>query len=62
MIVRSDLNEKAFDQLILSELEDQLQLLEREACADNWKLREAFRYVIAYNTVPGSYEEGKYDV
>lgn len=62
MITRSDLNEHAFEQLIRNELIEQMVDLELSASAEDWKLREAFKYVIAYNSVPGEFEEGKYDI
>lgn len=61
MITRNDFNEHAFDELIRSELIDQLETLEVDADATNWQLREAFKRVIAYNSVPGTYEGGIYD-
>jgi len=64
MITRSDLNEHAFEQLIRTELIDQLTDLEFSANDDSirdTKLIESFKRVIAYNSVPGTYEDGKYD-
>jgi len=65
MISRSDLNEDAFEQLIRNELIDQLTGLEFSSDEDSirdTKLIEAFKHVIAYNSVPGTYEDGKYDL
>lgn len=65
MITRSDLNESAFELLIRTELIDQLVDLEYSMNEDSIrdaKLIEAFKYVIAYNSVPGEFEEGKYDL
>ena len=64
MITRSDLNEHAFEQLIRNELIEQLVDLEESMNDDSirdTKLVEAFKRVIAYNSVPGEYEDGKYD-
>lgn len=64
MITRSDLNEHAFEQLIRNELIEQLVDLESTMNDDSirdTKLVEAFKRVIAYNSVPGTYEDGKYD-
>ena len=64
MITRSDLNEHAFEQLIRTELVEQLADLEFSINDDSirdTKLVEAFKRVIAYNSVPGTYEDGKYD-
>ena len=64
MITRSDLNEHAFEQLIRNELIEQLSDLEFDMNDDSIRdttLVEAFKRVIAYNSVPGTYEDGKYD-
>ena len=64
MITRNDLNEHAFEQLIRTELVEQLADLEFSINDDSirdTKLVEAFKRVIAYNSVPGTYEDGKYD-
>lgn len=64
MITRSDLNESAFEQLIRNELLEQLADLEFSANNDSihdTTLIDAFKRVIAYNSVPGTYEDGKYD-
>jgi len=64
MISRSDFNEDAFDALIRNELIDQLANLEFSSNDDSIrdaKLIEAFKRVIAYNSVPGEYMEGAYD-
>jgi len=65
MITRNDFNEDSFEQLIRTELIDQLTDLEFSANDDSirdTKLIEAFKHVIAYNSVPGTYEDGKYDL
>ena len=65
MITRSDLNESAFEQLIRHELLEQLADLEFSMNDDSirdTKLVEAFKHVIAYNSVPGEFEDGKYDL
>lgn len=64
MITRSDLNESAFELLIRNELLEQLSDLEFSMNDDSIRdtqLVEAFKRVIAYNSVPGEYEDGKYD-
>jgi len=65
MISRSDFNEDAFDALILDELIEQLEdfksTMDEDSIADS-KIVEALRRVIAYNSVPGTYEDGKYDL
>jgi len=65
MISRSDFNEDAFDALILDELIEQLEdfksTMDDDSIRDT-KLVEAFKRVIAYNSVPGTYEDGKYDM
>ena len=64
MIQRSDLNEDAFDQLFRTELIEQLKdfetTMDEDSIRDS-KLVEAFKRVIAYNSVPGTYEDEKYD-
>jgi len=65
MITRSDLNEHAFEQLMLHELLEQLADLENTMDDDSIrdkKLVKALNRVIAYNSVPGTYEDGKYDL
>ena len=61
MITRSDLNEEAFELLIRNELIEQLVELESDDTSPP-QLVEAFRYVVAYNSVPGDFMAGKYDV
>lgn len=64
MITRSDLNEHAFEQLIRNELIEQLADVEDTMNDDSIRdttLVDAFKRVIAYNSVPGTYEDGKYD-
>jgi len=65
MITRSDLNEHAFEQLIRNALIEQLEDFEDSMNDDSIRdttLVEAFKRVIAYNSVPGTYEDGKYDL
>jgi len=63
MIVRNDFNEHSFEQLIRTELIEQMVDLEFSADGErDSKLLEAFKHVIAYNSVPGEFEEGKYDL
>ena len=64
MITRSDLNEHAFEQLIRTELIEQLADLELSMNTDSIRDNElvlAFKRVIAYNSVPGEFENGAYD-
>ena len=64
MIVRNDFNEHSFEQLIRTELIDQMVDLEFSMDDDSIRdttLLEAFKRVIAYNSVPGEFEDGKYD-
>ena len=65
MITRSDFNEDAFDALfrdaLIEQLEDFKSTMDEDSIADS-KLVEALRRVIAYNSVPGTYEDGKYDL
>ena len=65
MISRSDFNEDVFDALFLAALIEQLEdfksTMDDDSIRDN-KLVEAFKRVIAYNSVPGTYEDGKYDM
>ena len=65
MISRSDFNERAFDALfrdaLIEQLEDFKSTMDEDSIADS-KLVEALRRVIAYNSVPGTYEDGKYDL
>jgi len=65
MITRSDFNEDAFDALfrnaLIEQLEDFESTMDEDSIADS-KIVEALRRVIAYNSVPGTYEDGKYDL
>jgi len=65
MITRSDFNEDAFDALfrnaLIEQLEDFESDMDEDSIADS-KIVEALRRVIAYNSVPGTYEDGKYDL
>ena len=38
-----------------------MELISQESMIDDSELKLAFRRVIAYNSIPGEYEEGKYD-
>ena len=64
MITRSDFNEDAFDALfrnaLIEQLEDFQSTMDEDSIRDS-KLVEALRRVIAYNSVPGTYEDGQYD-
>ena len=60
MIVRNDFNSESFDQLVRTELVDQLSCLVIDEEVDG-KLIEAFQRVIAYNSVPGTYMDGVWD-
>ena len=65
MITRSDFNEQQFDNMFRNELIDQLTTLEftaDEPSVSEIVLIQAFKKVIAYNSVPGTYEDGKYDM
>lgn len=62
---RSDFNEQQFDNMFRNELIDQLTTLEftaDEPTVSEIVLITAFKKVIAYNSVPGTYEDGKYDL
>ena len=63
MITRSDFNEHAFEELIRTTLYEQLQdlLMDTDLDADH-PLVTAYKYVIAYNSVPGEFEDGRYDL
>jgi len=65
MITRSDFNENAFDLLIrnalIEQLEDFVDTMNVDSIRDT-TLVEAFKRVIAYNSVPGTYEDGQYDM
>lgn len=62
--LREGLTDEAVDQLIRTALIDQLEdfesTMDEDSIRDS-KLVEALRRVIAYNSVPGSFEDGKYD-
>ena len=64
MITREDFNEDAFDLMIrnalIEQLEDFVDTMNDDSIRDT-TLVEAFKRVIAYNSVPGTYEDGKYD-
>lgn len=65
MITRSDFNEDAFEHLfrtaLIEQLEDFIDTMDEDSIRDS-KLVEAFKRVIAYNSVPGEFEEGNYDL
>jgi len=63
MITRSDFNEHQFDEMIRNELIDQLTTLEltKEPSVRDIVLIQAFKKVIAYNSAPGTFEDGRYD-
>lgn len=65
MITRSDFNEDAFDELfsnaLIEQLDDFRSTMDEDSISDS-KIVEALRRVIAYNSVPGTYEDGKYDL
>ena len=52
MITRSDLNEHAFDEMFRNELIEQLVDIEFSNDPEDKELIEAFKKVIAYNSVP----------
>ena len=62
---RKDFNEEAFERLFRNALIEQLADLEESMNEDSIRdttLVEAFKRIIAYNSVPGTYEDGKYDL
>jgi len=65
MITRDDFNEDAFDALfrnaLIEQLEDFQATMDEDSISDS-KIVEALRRVIAYNSVPGTYENGQWDV
>lgn len=65
MITRSDLNEDAFEEFfrtaLIEQLEDFMDTMDEDSIRDS-KLVEALKRVIAYNSVPGTYEDGQYDM
>jgi len=63
MLTRDDFNEHAYDKLIRDELIDQLETLLLQTDLDTeHPLITAYNYIIAYNSVPGEWEDGKYDL
>lgn len=59
-LTRDSFTNSTLDELVLDILESQLEdVIE---LSNDQKLIEAFKYVIAYNSVPGTYEDGKYDL
>ena len=65
MIQRSDFNEEQFDKMFRNALIEQLTDLQDSMNDDSIRdttLVEAFKRVIAYNSVHGTYEDGKYDM
>jgi hypothetical protein len=59
-LTRDSFTDSTLDELVLDILESQLEdVIE---LSNDQKLIEAFKYVIAYNSVPGTYEDGKYDL
>lgn len=63
MITRSDFNEHQFEEMIRNELIEQLTTLEltKEPSVRDIVLIQAFKKVIAYNSAPGTFEDGRYD-
>ena len=64
MRLREMIKDEALDQFFRDELIE--QLVDFESTMDKDSIRdttlvEAFKQVIAYNSVAGTYEEGKYD-
>lgn len=65
MLDRSDFNELSFEILIRNELNSQLEDLKLTMNTDSTrdkKLVKALKRVIAYNSIPGEYKGGKYDL
>lgn len=60
MISRSDLNAESFDLLIRNDLIESLSFLEQDE-PERKEMIEAFKKVIAYYSVPGTYEDGEHD-
>jgi len=59
-LTRESFTGSTLDELVLDILESQLEdVIE---LSNDQKLIDAFKYVIAYNSVPGTYEDGKYDL
>lgn len=59
-LTRESFTGSTLDELVLDILESQLEdVIELN---NDQKLIDAFKYVIAYNSVPGTYEDGKYDL
>ena len=59
-LTRDSFTGSTLDELVLDILESQLEdVIE---LSNDQKLIDAFKYVIAYNSVPGTYEDGKYDL
>lgn len=50
-----------FSTLLRVDLIEQLEMLEEDADASSWKLREAFNRIIAFYSVPGTYKDGHWD-
>lgn len=70
MLVREDFDDDSFTAMFARELIDQLEAIESMAAfnedgawigGDAKVLIEAYHRVIAYNSVPGTYLDGKYD-
>ena len=57
--MRVKVDDEYVSEAIVEELLEQLSMIEDHE-EHEW-LTEAFHRVIAYNSVPGQYEEGKYD-
>lgn len=55
MLRPEDFEPTSFEKLI------RMELISQESMIDDSELKLAFRRVIAYNSIPGEYEEGKYD-
>ena len=58
-LTREDIDSDAFTTMMREALIDDLKTLEE--FEDNPPLSEAYRRVIAYYSVPGTYLDGKYD-
>lgn len=58
---RSDFNDEAFEEMLRTELTEQMADLESQLDGLNHPLLESFHRVIAYNSVPGTYMGGDYD-
>lgn len=67
MMTRDDLNDDTFERLLREELVQQLKDIVKfhDPSLESSRVEkqiDAFKMVIAYNSVPGTYEDGNYDL